>query len=79
VRPLDPADRARLALRLDAIADQLDEITAELATAGARTLPAKHADRARRAVESSVRALDRLGSKDRPTSSSVPAPIRASL
>jgi hypothetical protein len=73
--PLDPADRDRLALRLDVIADQLDEITAELAMAGARTLPAKHCDRARRAAESSVRALDRLASTDQSTPTSNARPI----
>lgn len=59
-RPLDSHDRERLALRLDLIADQLAEISSELSGAGAHTLPAKHADRARRAAESATRALDRL-------------------
>jgi len=62
--PLAPADRARLAAELDMISDRLAEIGAQLHPPGARRCAAAwHADRARRAAESSVRALDRL-SKD---------------
>lgn len=57
---LDPDVRARLACRLDLIADQLDEIAAELEGAGPRW-PWKYADRARRATEAATRALDRQG------------------
>ena len=60
-RPLSPDDRARLALRLDMIADQLAEIETELRSAYAvRSMPVKHVGRAGRAVEASTRALDRL-------------------
>jgi hypothetical protein len=56
---LDPDARARLACRLDQLADALAEVSAELAAVEPRW-PWKYADRARRAAEAATRALDRL-------------------